>query len=159
MIAAALRGLAIRVSMLTLHTVMKLDRLYEDAFLVDEAMNANEALVRARDAFREAPGGKSFSYEVVVPEAPDAEWFAEGLLRKLVYHCESTRSALPECRGVFVSLFVGDRLYCVPAKSVVRFGCEVLGVDVDTLVARYGTGELKEAIRPASALLPDGRGT
>ena len=137
---------------------MKLDRLYEEAFLVDEAANANEALVRAREAFRETPGEKSFSYEVVVPEAPDTEWLAEGLLRKLVYHCESTRSALPECRGVFVSLFVGDRLYCVPARSVVRFGCEVLGLDVETLVARYGTGELREAIRPVSALLPGGEG-
>ncbi|RMG15734.1 MAG: hypothetical protein D6729_12140 [Deltaproteobacteria bacterium] len=133
---------------------MDLKPLFDKAFLMDEAINANEALDRARTRFRRAEGEKSFSYEVVVPEEPDAEWLEGTLLRKLVYHCESTRSALPECQGIFVSLFVGDRLYCVPAKDVVAFGCEALDVDVETLVARYGTGELKEAIRPATVLLP-----
>lgn len=135
---------------------LDLTPLLDDAFLVADATRANDALAEARASFADAPAAKSFSYEVLVPERPDRRWLEARLLPRLVYHCESTRSPLPLCQGVFVSLFIGDRLHCVSAERVVAFACEVLGTTPEGLVARFGTGEVRHPLREPAALLPPG---
>jgi hypothetical protein len=110
------------------------------AFLTADAAHANAALDEARGL----TGGRS--YEVVVPPAPDAAWFERALVSKLVYFCEVMRAPLPACAGVFVSLFVGDRLYLLHAVDVIAFACEALAVSPDELVQRHGTGEVRHAL-------------
>lgn len=112
-------------------------------------MRANEALAEARQTFPAGQASHAFSWEIVVPENADQEWFEERLLAHLVYHCESTRAQLPECAGVFVSMFVGEKLYCVSAQSVIAFARELLSVDDRALVERFGTGEVRHALEPA----------
>jgi hypothetical protein len=120
---------------------LDLSPLFARAFLTADAAQANAALDEARSLV----GGRS--YEVVVPAEPDAAWFEETLLRKLVYFCEATRAPLPGCGDVFVSLFHGDRLSCVPASELVAFACAALSVSASELVKRYGTGEVRHALR------------
>ncbi|HSN98581.1 MAG TPA: STAUR_1299 family protein [Candidatus Nanopelagicales bacterium] len=124
---------------------LDLTRLYARAFHAAEAARAAEALSEARLL---QPGeGPVRAYEVIVPEGADLAWLEGGLLRSLVYFCESTRAPLPGCAGVFVALFAGDRLHCVAASEVVAFGCEALGVTPEELVRRHGTGEVRHALR------------
>jgi hypothetical protein len=119
---------------------LDLSPLHALAFFTAEAARANAALDEARGI----AGGRS--YEVVAPPEPDLAWFERGLVSKLVYFCEATRAPLPACGGVFVSLFDGDRLFAILAADVIAFAGEVLGVDPDELVRRYGTGEVRHAL-------------
>lgn len=130
-----------------------LSPLLSDAFLTADALYANEALTEAREIFAVEPGAKSFNYEVLVPEEPDRNWLEKQLLPKLVYFCESSRSPLPHCAGVFVSLFIGEKLYCVAASRVVAYGGLILGLNTEELVARFGTGESRVPLRPPAGLL------
>lgn len=127
--------------------------LLERAFFSANARDATPALVEARARFAEGPNAKSFSYEVVIPPVPDRGWFERGLIARLVYHCESTRSRLPYCRGVFVSFFIGESLYCVAASEVIAFGARLLGKSSEELVQAYGTGEARAPLREPVALL------
>jgi hypothetical protein len=120
---------------------LDLSPLLARAFLTAEAARANEAIEEARGESR----GRN--WEVVVPAEPDADWLSETLLRRLVYFCESTRAPLPGCGNVFVSFFAGDRLCCVTAAEVIAFACETLAVSAEELVRRYGTGEVRHAVR------------
>ena len=131
--------------------------LLDEAFLVADAHRANGALAEARAQFAHDPSAKSFSYEVLVPEDPGRAWFEDRLLARLVYHCESSRSPLPACPGVFVSLFVGERLHCVAADKVVAFACALMDTTPEGLVDRFGTGEVRHPLRGPRALLPGGR--
>ncbi|AKT37633.1 STAUR_1299 family protein [Chondromyces crocatus] len=124
----------------------ELSSLLGRAFQVAPAATATATLAE----IRQQRGGREArirGYEVVVPEAADGAWFEAGLLRPLVYFCESSRAPLPACAGVFVALFSGDSLYCVDAAEVIHFGAETLEVDVDVLVQRFGTGEVRHALR------------
>lgn len=120
---------------------LDLSPLLARAFLTADAARANAALAEAR----EQSSGRS--WEIVVPAAPDAAWLEDVLVRKLVYFCEATRAPLPGCGNVFVSLFTGDRLSCVPAADVIAFAVETLGLPVEELVRRFGTGEVRHALR------------
>ena len=124
---------------------LDLSPLFARAFLTAEAVRATPAIAEAR---AEASGR---SWEIVVPAEPDATWLAETLLRKLVYFCEATRAPLPACGNVFVSFFAADRLCCVAASDVVAFACDTLGVTAEELVRRYGTGEVRHALRGPEA--------
>lgn len=112
------------------------------AFHSAEASHANVAIAEAREKL-----GEARSYEVLVPDRPDDDWLSEGFLKKLVYFCESTRAPLPGCPGVFVSFFAGDRLHCVLASEVIAFACDRLATTSEDLVRRYGTGEVRHALR------------
>lgn len=155
-----IQAVARRAGRSTLERVsIDLAPLFDDAFVVADAHKANAVLADAREVFASRhPSGKAFSYEAIVPDPPTRAWLTDVLLKKLVYHCESTRSPLPECRGVFVSFFVDDRLHCVAADRVVAFACELLETTPEALVARYGTGEVRHPLRGPVALLPGGEG-
>lgn len=135
------------------------DRLREllgGAFREVPAREANVAIARTR---RERAGGDPDddgaptvrSYEMVLSTW---EAFARDLLPKLVYHLESLGAHLPECRGVVVSAFVGERLYFEDARDLVSRACRLLGVSPAELVARHGTGESRTALREEPLLLP-----
>src|SRR5438105_7860883 len=134
----------------------RLRELLEPAFRDVPAQEANLAIARAR---RERAGGDPDdddapalrSYEMVL-----TSWdaFVRDLLPKLVYHLESVRAHLPECRGVIISAFLGERLYFVEAALFVRRACKMLGVTPEQLVSRHGTSEGRTAIRDRLLLAP-----
>jgi hypothetical protein len=122
-----------------------LSPLLARAFVTAAAVDANAAL----DDARAQANGRSF--EIVVPPAPDAAWLEGTLLKKLVYFCETTRAPLPACGNVFVSFFADERLCCVAASDVIAFAGEALGLSVEEMVLRYGTGEVRHALRGPGA--------
>src|SRR5437763_13653358 len=130
--------------------------LLEPAFRDVPAREANLAIARAR---REKAGGDPDdddapahrSYEMVLTTW---EAFVSDLLPKLVYHLESVRAHLPECRGVIISAFLGERLYFIEASLFVRRICRMLGVTPEQLVSRHGTGERRTALRDPLLLAP-----
>ena len=63
------------------------------------------------------------------------------LLRPLVYYCESEGASVPLCPGIFVSLFVGDRLHCVAAAEVLEWAHGEFGLSTEQLRDQYGTAE------------------
>jgi hypothetical protein len=134
----------------------RLRELLEPAFREVPAREANAAIARAR---REKAGGNPNdedapamrSYEVVL-----TTWdaFVRDLLPKMVYHLESVRAPLPECRGVIVSAFAGDRLFFVEAREFIARVCRMLGVTPEQLVRRHGTGESRTPARDSLRLAP-----
>ena len=121
--------------------------LLRKSFFIEEVHNATEALERARDRFGELTQTPGLSFEVVAPPNPDEDWTRERLLQPLVYYCESEGMPMPRCAGVFVSLFVGDRLYCIAAAHVVQWAEKQLGTTSDELSALYGTHEMETISR------------
>jgi hypothetical protein len=99
----------------------KLKELLEPAFREVPAREANREIARAR---REQAGGDPDdddapavrSYELVLTTW---ESFVREQLPKLIYHLESVGARLPECRGVMLSVFVGERLWFIEAKLAV----------------------------------------
>ena len=134
----------------------RLRELLSGAFREVPAREANIAIARTR---RERAGGDPDdddsptvrSYEMVLSTW---EVFARDLLPKLVYHLESLGAHLPECKGVVIAAFVGERLYFEEARDLVARACRLLGVSAAELVARHGTGESRTAMREAPLLLP-----
>jgi len=134
----------------------RLRELLEPAFREVPAREANTAIARAR---REKAGGDPDdedaaamrSYEVVL-----TTWdaFVRELLPKMVYHLESVRAHLPECRGVIVSAFVEDRLFFVEVREFIARVCRMLGVTPEQLVRRHGTGESRVPVRAPLLLAP-----
>lgn len=137
----------------------RLKELLAPAFREVPAREANQAIARAR---RERAGGDPAdedapvlrSYELVLSTW---EAFAREQVPKLVYHLESVGARLPECRGVLISAFAGDRLYFLDARALVSRACALLGVTPDELVERHGLGERRTAAREP-LLLPSPKG-
>jgi hypothetical protein len=134
----------------------RLRELLEPAFRDVPAREANQAIARAR---REKAGGDPDddeapalrSYEMVLTTY---EAFVSELLPKLVYHLESVGAHLPECKGVIVSAFLGERLYFLEARALVSRACALTGMSARQLVDQFGTGERRTAIRGEPLLLP-----
>jgi hypothetical protein len=130
----------------------KIRELVQDAFGEAAARDANVAIAHARRPEGDIEGAPSLrSYEIILTGFGS---FANDLLPKLVYHLESIGAHLPECRGVLIAAFVGDRLHFVHAKSFMARACAMLGVSADELVRRHGTGERRTAMRSGPLLLP-----
>jgi hypothetical protein len=137
----------------------KLRELIAPAFREVPAREANLEIARAR---REQAGGDPDdedapavrSYELVLTTW---ESFVREQLPKLVYHLESVGARLPECRGVMLSVFVGERLCFIEAQMAVARICRMLGLTPAQLSERYGLGEKRTALRDP-LLLPGSRG-
>lgn len=137
----------------------RLKELLAPAFREVPAREANQAIARAR---RERAGGDPAdedapalrSYELVLSTW---EAFARDQVPKLVYHLESVGAHLPECRGVLISAFAGDRLYFLDARALISRACALLGVTPEELVERHGLGERRTAAREP-LLLPSPKG-
>lgn len=138
----------------------KVRELVQDAFSEAAARDANTAISRVR---RERAGGDPAddaapalrSYEIILT---GFEGFARELLPKLVYHLESIGAHLPQCRGVVISAFAGERLYFIEAGKFVSRACRMLGITTDELVRRHGTGERRTAVPSEPLLLPGPKG-
>ncbi len=120
--------------------------LLKQAFHAASSDNVNAALEAARHKLEAERHAGAAAFEVVVPGRVDLSWFTS-MLHRLVYHCESTGARLPGCGGVFVAFHHGDRLFCVRAADVVRFGCAALQLTPAQLVQMAGTGEIHSAMR------------
>jgi len=138
----------------------RIRELLQDAFRQVPAQEANRAIARARrEAAGSAPddeeGPQARSYEIILESFAA---FARDLVPKLVYHLESIGAHLPECRGVVIAAFAGDRLHFVHAGDFVGRACRMLGVTPDDLVRRHGTGERRTAVGSEGLLLPGPKG-
>jgi hypothetical protein len=128
------------------------------------AIEANTAMLRARRATaagEEAARRGQFdleleesddapmarAYEVAL--APDAtlESFARDQLPRLVYHLESIGAHLPRPAGVVICMFAGDELFFIQPAELFATLCAELRVTPAELTERYGTHELRTAIR------------
>lgn len=147
----------------------RISRLLDLAYRTVPAADANSAIAQARHEAAEsgaaqarplrdddAPQALSRSYELILD--PERGWqdFADNALPRLVYHLESVGAHPPLCKGIVVAAFVGDRLYFLRAGDVVRRAAELLGIPVEELFRRHGTGESRTAQRGPPLALPGG---
>jgi hypothetical protein len=84
----------------------------------------------------------------VMVDEPSLAELAAKVLPKLVYHLESRGAHLPGCEGVFLSIFAGETLYFVHARDALPLLSQAVNLTFEELVERYGTGELRRALRP-----------
>lgn len=124
-----------------------LNPVLEKAFFVEEVENASEAVARAEQKFEQVTHIGARGFEIVAPGEPDQEWLREQLVQRLIYVCESEGMPVPKCSGTVVELFVGQRLYAIPAEDVVRWASQVLNTPVEQLRMQYGTHEVETALR------------
>ena len=116
-------------------------------------------LPRPQGARRRGSGGRRGTGAAIVAVILTGfEGFARELLPKLVYHLESIGAHLPQCRGVVISAFAGERLYFIEAGKFVSRACRMLGITTDELVRRHGTGERRTAVPSEPLLLPGPKG-
>jgi hypothetical protein len=120
---------------------MDIKSLLGEAFFTDDAKQATSAIGQARARVTEEGKVGAVSLEVVVPEQADESWLHERVLHPLIYFCQSTGSPPPECTGVFISFFYGDRVYCVLGAEVIAWAAGQLHVEAQELADSYGTGE------------------
>ncbi|MEW5852047.1 MAG: STAUR_1299 family protein [Myxococcota bacterium] len=114
------------------------------SFYVAPASKGTAALAEAGERFRATHGPDRFNYELVAPAHPDAGWL-ENVMRRLAYHCHSLDVPVPECAGVFVSVFYEDRMYAVTAKTFLETAAMILDVDLEDLALLAGAGEKRDA--------------
>lgn len=124
-----------------------LSPVLEKAFFVEDVENASEAVARAEQKFEQVTRIGARGFEIVAPVEPDEQWLREQLVHRLVYVCESEGVPAPECSGTIVELFIGGRLYAIPAEDVVRWASQVLHTPVEQLRMEYGTHEVETARR------------
>ncbi len=126
---------------------IELSPVLEKAFFVEEVQNASEAVARAQQKFEEVTHIGSRVFEILAPSDPGESWLREQLVRRLVYVCESEGVPVPECSGTIVALFVGPRLYAIPAEDVIRWAGRLLSTSVEQFRMQYGTHEVETARR------------
>ena len=124
------------------------------AFRTVPAREANAAIAKMRDEIGE--GEEARSYELVFDADFTWDAFVGEALPKLVYHLESIGARPPSCNGVVISLFAGEWLHFIDAKAFLELVCRLLAITPAELLARYGTGELRTAVRAAPPLLLGG---
>lgn len=115
----------------------RLASLLEKAFKVAPAADANQVIEQVREE-QSTELGEALSYEAVVPEANPVSWLAERLLPKLVYFLDSRGARLPSVGGLFVSLFVGDRLYFFEVEPLLELLSEWSGVPIAEMAPKWG---------------------
>jgi len=109
---------------------------------------AQEANAAIQDARERAGAEEPFSYELVVNGEPTLGELATEILPRLVYHLESRGARAPAYEGIFLSLFVGADLIFVHARDAMPMLADAVGLSLEELAERYGTGELRRALRP-----------
>ena len=118
--------------------------LFEHAFRRAPAREANSAI----QSVREEDGERSRSFVMGGDPSAGIEWLEKELLPRLVYHLESLGVRPPGYAGIFVSLFAGEELLFLRTRDVMAFASEALHLTADQMYARWGTGELRHAVRP-----------
>jgi hypothetical protein len=136
------------------------------------AREANDAIARARRAaaageaeLAAAPEGASptedddgegpmaRSYELLLAPTATLASFAQSQLPRLVYHLESIGAHLPHAGGVLLCVFEGENLHFLHTGEFVAAAAQALGLSVEQLVEKHGTGESRTAVRGPPLLL------
>lgn len=126
---------------------IELSRLLECALFEEEVENASVSIERMLETFEHRTHAGARLFEVVAPSELDLDWVRERLAHPLIYFCESEGTPVPECGAVVVALFVGRKLYGIPAADAIRWAAEVLAEPVEQLREEYGTHEIETALR------------
>jgi len=115
-----------------------LETLRNLAFDTAAPADANTAIAKARDTF----GGPAdaTSYEIALPALDPDAFLEKQALPKLVYFLDCRGVRLPASGDVFVSLFTSEGLFFIDAGAFAGAVGAKLGLDTDTLHARYGDG-------------------
>lgn len=125
-----------------------LQPLLENAFYKEEGVqNASDALERLLKSHENQKRAGARQFEVVAPPHPDESWVRDGLLRRLIYYCDSEGAGMPECAGVIVALYVGSNLYGLLAQRVIDWASGLLSTPPEKLRELYGTHEVETALR------------
>jgi hypothetical protein len=117
--------------------VGELAELLAAAVRVVPALEANAAIAQ----MREESGGATdlgLSYEVVVPAGEPWTYLTGVALPKLVYFLDCRGALGAATPGVFVSAFVGERLYFFDAGVFVGLVAKRLGLDLAGLREKWG---------------------
>ena len=114
---------------------MEIDSLLQDAFLSAKQEDATQAIAEARaEVTREGKLGAS-NLEFIVPEEVDEPWLRRQLLQPLIYFCQSTGASIPDCPGVFLTLFARGHIHFILGAEVIAWSCQRLRVSWRELVA------------------------
>ncbi len=119
--------------------------LFDRSFHRAAAKEANAAI---QDARERAGAEEPFSYELVVSSERTLAELAADVLPRLVYHLDSRGARAPDFEGLFLSLFVDEDLIFVHARDAMPLFSQAVGLSLEELAERYGTGELRRALRP-----------
>src|SRR5262249_26215561 len=106
-----------------------------------------DALDQARAVFARIHHRPGISFEIVLPPSANDEWVRRRVVGALLYYCQSTGVPVPLCPGVFVSLFVGQRLACIAAYDVLDWAQRELHETPAEWLERYGTHESETTMR------------
>lgn len=117
------------------------------SFREEPAMTASRAIGTVREELS-GEARAPFSYEILYRDEPSIEAFVERVVPKLVYFAECTNRRLPACKGLFLSIFAGDRLFFVHAGDFLKRAAELKHVAVGELARRYGPAEERSAGPP-----------
>lgn len=113
-----------------------LDALRALAFREEPAREANQAIDSVRGGFE--AGERAFSYEILSTGKESFGALAQAVVPKLVYFAETTGRRLPDCAGLFLSVFVGERIFFVSARAFLDRAARLFESTVAELAQRYG---------------------
>ena len=117
--------------------VGELKALLDTAIEVSPAAGANLAIAAMRE--KSGLGGDSgLSYEVVVPAGEPLTYLTGVALPRLVYFLDCRGALSQKTPGIFVSAFVGDRLYFFDAGAFVAEVGKKAGLDLKALREKWG---------------------
>lgn len=108
------------------------------AFQTAQPQDANSAIDDVRSTF--AGPKEATSYEIALPGLDPDTYLKTKALPKLVYFLDCRGVRLPSGGGVFVSLFTSQGLFFIDAGRFAEAVGRELGLDLETLHARYGDG-------------------
>jgi hypothetical protein len=113
------------------------DELLRLAFDRAPAVEANQAISRTRAQQGDELSGAT-SYELVLPAENVRSWLLDYTLPRLVDYLESSGAKLPQCGGVFLSVFAGDTIHFLHARDLVELLSRWSGLSMAELKQRYG---------------------
>jgi hypothetical protein len=101
------------------------EALFARAFARFPAREANERIAEVRDQVA-AQYGASANYEIVL-DGRDGRYLLETVAPRLAFFLRSKRYAVANCGPVFLSIFLGDRLYFLHCDDFWQFVRVVAG--------------------------------
>jgi hypothetical protein len=114
-----------------------LSELIDFARKVAPAADANQVIGQMRDELA-AGGEPGLSYEVVVPAGEPWKHLTGTVLPRLVYFLDCRGQLSENTRGIFISAFVGERLYFFDAGTFVGILARKAGLDWKMLREKWG---------------------
>lgn len=115
----------------------ELSELLSAADRVVPGAEANAAIAAMRDE-RALGGEPGLSYEVVVPAGEPWKHLTGVALPRLVYFLDCRGALAPSTPGVFISAFVGERLYFYDAGAFVGLLAKKAGLEFTALRDKWG---------------------